>query len=170
MISVFLILWLVINAGFIILRQFANVTIWFGPSKCFSTTHCQAIGKCPRNYFVFLYPRSCCPNCYSRGHFVTSKFCSDVVFRKIGKQFNKVCPSTGMKGMHCLNDNAPAHCYWFDFFFKKKMTFLKHALYSSDFAPFDFFFLPWQKKVLQVIAAGEGMDLSQQFSVITKYA
>lgn len=85
-----------------------------------------------------------------KGRTVTGLFYKRKVLGKLRKYFAKRRPKTGLKGVHLLHDNAPAHASKVvtDILEKEKVKVLPHPPYSPDLAPADFFLFPRLKRWL----------------------
>ena len=85
-----------------------------------------------------------------KGRTVTGTLYKRKILKKLNKYFEKRRPRTGLRGVHLLHDNAPAHTSSVvtDFLKTKKVTVLPHPPYSPDLAPADFFLFPKLKRML----------------------
>jgi hypothetical protein len=108
-VAVFLILWLDKKAGFTNWRQFTCVIIRFRWTKLF-VDHALPTWQLPRKLctLFFQYPWNGVIIHVSRGRTVIFKYYRDVVSRKIENHYNRVRPSTNIKGQYFLHDNVPA--------------------------------------------------------------
>lgn len=79
-----------------------------------------------------------------KGRTVTAKFYKNVVLKNLKSCYKRRRPSTGIKYLRLLHDNAPAHKARLvtEFLASEKVTVLPHPPYSPDLAPCDFFLFP----------------------------
>lgn len=84
------------------------------------------------------------------GKSITGTFYKNVVLKRIKRFYEKKRPSTGLRGVNLLHDNAPAHKSKgvIDFLAEEKVNVLCHPPYSPDLSPCDFFLFPLLKKML----------------------
>ena len=84
------------------------------------------------------------------GKSITSRFYKNVILKKLKKFYYKKKPSTGLKRIYLLHDNAPAHKSKevVNFLDKEEVKVIDHPPYSPDLSPCDFFLFPKLKKHL----------------------
>lgn len=84
------------------------------------------------------------------GKSITGTYYKNVVLKQIKRFYEKKRPSTGLRGVNLLHDNAPAHKSKevVHFLNEEKVNVLSHPPYSPDLSPCDFFLFPRLKKML----------------------
>ena len=84
-----------------------------------------------------------------KGKNITGKYLKDIVLEK-PKKYQKRRPVTGLKHIHFLHGNSPAHASEIVTVFlkKEKVTVLPHLPYSLDLASCDFLMFPKLKLFL----------------------
>ena len=84
------------------------------------------------------------------GKSITGTYYKNVVLKKVKKFYELKRPSTGLRGINLLHDNAPAHKskVVVEYLEEEKVNVLDHPPYSPDLSPCDFFLFPRLKKML----------------------
>ena len=82
---------------------------------------------------------------------VTGTFYKEKVLSAVVDHYATTHPRTGVRGIHILHDNAPAHrsAVVLEYLEEMKIKTLPHPAYSPDLSPCDFWLNPYIKSCLQ---------------------
>ena len=97
---------------------------------------------------MFFIQRASCYRNHARQERAPRGSTTETVLSELNKYYNKARPTSGMRGIKLLHDNAPAHKSKLvqEYLSKENIQTLPHPPYSPDLAPCDFVLFPLSKK------------------------